>query len=314
MKGRKTRKSATDNRSLMAFEQASSQLKESFNDAVKAKEPTDSEIALRKLFAERKVLAKKEQLELIERAPKGDLKARDLLFQQYRGLVKRCARRWRGFDVDDLEQAGAIGMLKAIESFDKSKNASFSTFATICIKQSISDQINECRSCIRLPKYIRTDARKIDRYAQEFALTHGREATAEEIALNFLLNSKEFVQKIRDWASREIKSLEFLFSDEGVFDIDADCLLIGQLPEPEAIAKENALTKFVARMLKGVLNPREIQVIILRHGLVEEEPLTLAEIGRRLKLSEQRVWQIEDAALQKLKASRFSDKAKSFLD
>lgn len=273
----------------------------------------DSEIALRKIRAEHRVLSSEEQLELVGRAQQGDLSARDRLLDHSFGLIFDYVDSREAFAFGDLFEAGAAGFLAAIETFDQNKGASFSTYASILVERSIQRHIDRFGSIIRIPVNKTKRERKIVQAVRQLNMTLGRGPNIQEIALATGLKEKD-VQELLDLKDkRQVLSLDDLLSGFGSLSKDADSKMVDHHAQPDETAEENEREQFVARMLK-TLDVKERQVIILRQGLTDEEPLTLEEIGERLHVSKQRVWQIEEEAVKKLRALFSEVEAREFMD
>ena len=224
--------------------------------------------------------------------------AKRKLIQANLRLVVSIAKRYVGQGVlfMDLVQEGSIGLIKAAEKFDYSKNFKFSTYATWWIKQAIIRAIANNSKSIRIPVHM---ADKIRRYKKVFAdlsVKYSREPSDMELAQAMDLSLNK-LRKIKQSIILEPVSLETAVTDDlclGDYIEDKSC------NSPEQQAKEEFLKKGLPQLLEH-LTERERKVLISRFGLNSENPKTLAQLGDMLGYSKERIRQIEEGAITKLK-------------
>ncbi len=241
---------------------------------------------------------------------KSDFAKRKLIQANLR-LVVSIAKRYAGQGVlfMDLVQEGSIGLIKAAEKFDYSKNFKFSTYATWWIKQSIIRAIANHSRAIRIPVHM---ADKIRKYKCTFAKLSselGREPTELEIAdkMNLSVNK---IRRIKQSVILEPVSLETAVTDDlclGDYIEDKSC----NSPEEQA---KNFFLKSGIPELFDVLTDREKKVISARFGMDSQSPKTLAELGNILGYSKERIRQIEEIALFKMRNNRKTLHLKDFIE
>jgi len=246
------------------------------------------------------LLTEEEEIELARRAEKGDEEALWKLIESNQRLVFKIALRYarsmgHGLTFDDLLQEGTYGLIRAAQRFDPSKGCRFSTYATYWIQQAISRAVADHSRVIRLPAYIHEVVAQTHRTMGALRSQLGRAPTPEEVGEVMGIPPKKAEQYML--YGSDVGSLDVPMDEDNAL---VDYILDEHAVDPAAEAERKEIRERVIRSLSR-LSPREQEVIRLRYGLEDGIPRTLREISKRLKLSRERVRQIEGEALQKLR-------------
>jgi RNA polymerase primary sigma factor len=243
------------------------------------------------------LLTAAQEVELAKRIERGDLDAKTRMIQSNLRLVVSIAKNYRnqGLPFLDLIQEGTLGLIRAVEKFDWRRGYKFSTYATWWIRQAVARALADKARTIRMPVHIVERMQKLNRAERTLWTQLGREPTLEEIAeeANLPIAQAHEVKA----AARASTSLDQPVgeTEDAVF----GDFVAGEGPLPDEEVEVSLRCQALAEAL-GALAERERRVLMLRYGLVDEEPKTLEEIGRRLGLTRERVRQIETEALKRL--------------
>ncbi len=248
-----------------------------------------------------KALTLAEEKDLIAKAKKGDLKARNTLTVANLKLVASIAKKYedRGIPTSDLIQEGSIGLMNAVNKFDPKMGHRFSTYAAWWIREAITRALSNKSRVVRLPVHLNELMTKIRRVRSMLAVRYGRQATTEEIAIEL----NESVDKVE----KALSSSQLCLSLDQKISVSEDegCTL-GEtiVDEDSATPLDEANSQFVTSQISGLLsclNEKERKVITMRFGMDTGEEASLREISERLGLTRDQVGKISCLAMRKLK-------------
>ncbi len=259
------------------------------------------------------MLSPEEEKELAIRAKKGDKEALKKLVEGNLRFVVSIAKNFMGWGVPltDLIAAGNLGLIEAAKRFDPDKDVKFISYAVWWIRQAIMQTIFQQTGAVRIPIKESLFIAKVKETYEKLKENLGREPTEEELAQEL----KTSVKKIKNALSivRQPISLDMPLGESGEEDFTLlDVLSKKGTEDIEKEILENTLKKELESML-NVLDEREREIIKLRYGLEGNEPKTLEEVGEMLGISRERVRQLEQRALKKLKSIALKKHLQDFL-
>lgn len=245
------------------------------------------------------LLTREEETRLAQQVREGNPEAREHMIKANLRLVVKIAKDYEGLGLPllDLINEGNIGLMKAVERFDPDRGAKLSSYASFWIKQAIRRALSNHGKTIRLPVHVQDRLLHLHRAAQRLHDLLGRDPTDEELADELRLPPAK-IRELRS-VSQSTLSLDAPLSDDGS-DTTADLLADDRVPAPgEQMDTEASLQ--LLRELIGDLDARELRVLEHRFGLKDTDERTLEEVSRDFGVTRERIRQIQNRALRKLR-------------
>ncbi len=257
------------------------------------------------------LISAEEEVELAQRIKQGDKVALEKLTKANLRFVVSVSKQYQnqGLSLPDLINEGNLGLIKAAQRFDETRGFKFISYAVWWIRQSILQALAEQSRIVRLPLNKIGSINKINKAYAQLEQEYEREPNAEEIAEVLEITEAEVKESMKN-AGRHISMDAPLIQDED--NTMYDVLKSEEAPTPETELLYESLRKEIDRAI-STLTPREADVVRLYFGLNGSHPMTLEEIGEKFDLTRERVRQIKEKAIRRLKHTSRSKILKSYL-
>ncbi len=252
------------------------------------------------------LLTKTEEVELIKKAKRGNREARRKLINCNLKLVVNLAKHYSGYSLSlmDLIAEGNIGLMRAIDKFDIRRGFRFSTYAAWWIRQAVTRALIDQGKTIRIPVYMSENISKYRKGREIFRQKHSREPSRGEIA-KYLKTTVDKISEIELWIQKK-SSLDAPIGEDGASEL-GDFIKAEDYSDTSTTVNKLFDKERVVHLL-DTLGERERLVLNLRFGIADGKQHTLAEVAQTLKVSRERVRQIEKDALKKLQNSALEER------
>ena len=258
------------------------------------------------------LITAEEEVELAQKIKKGDQRALEKLVNANLRFVVSVAKQYQnqGLTLPDLINEGNFGLVKAAKRFDETRGFKFISYAVWWIRQSILQALAEQSRVVRLPLNKIGSINKINKTFSYLEQAHERPPSAEEIAEELDLSVSEVKQSLKN-AGKHI-SMDAPFAegqDSNLYDV----ISASETPMPDTELVKESIRDEIGRVLE-TLSEREADIVKLYYGIGQSSTMTLDEIGNTFDLTRERVRQIREKAIRKLRKSAKSDLIQSFID
>ena len=258
------------------------------------------------------LITAEEEVELAQKIKRGDQRALEKLVNANLRFVVSVAKQYQnqGLTLPDLINEGNFGLVKAAQRFDETRGFKFISYAVWWIRQSILQALAEQSRVVRLPLNKIGSINKIKKTFSYLEQAHERPPSAEEIAEELGLSISEVKQSLKN-AGKHI-SMDAPFAkgeDSNLYDV----ISASETPMPDSELVKESIREEIGRVLE-TLSEREADVVKLYYGIGQSSTMTLDEIGNTFDLTRERVRQIREKAIRKLRKSAKSDLIQSFID
>ena len=258
------------------------------------------------------LITAEEEVELAQKIKRGDQRALEKLVNANLRFVVSVAKQYQnqGLTLPDLINEGNFGLVKAAQRFDETRGFKFISYAVWWIRQSILQALAEQSRVVRLPLNKIGSINKINKTFSYLEQAHERPPSAEEIAEELGLSVSEVKQSLKN-AGKHI-SMDAPFAegeDSNLYDV----ISASETPMPDSELVKESIREEIGRVLE-TLSEREADVVKLYYGIGQSSTMTLDEIGNTFDLTRERVRQIREKAIRKLRKSAKNDLIQSFID
>ena len=257
------------------------------------------------------MISAEEEVELAKRIKEGDQKALDKLIKANLRFVVSVSKQYQnqGLSLPDLINEGNLGLIKAAQRFDETRGFKFISYAVWWIRQSILQALAEQARIVRLPLNKIGSINKINKTLSNLEQEFEREPTAEEIASERDCSARDVKESMKNSGRHISMDAPLSQSEEGTL---YDVLDNKDTPSPDQKLIQESLRKEIDRAI-STLTEREANIIRMYFGIGQKNPSTLEEIGSELGLTRERVRQIKEKAVRRLKQTARSKILKSYL-